>query len=139
MAIAVEPCLLRKLVLLAECTPIATLKGKGRMSNLITNNATEQRLANYLRVHRRRVGLSQHELGRVLGYQDEGPISRHERFHSMPPLVIALSYEIVFRVPVSEIFAGLRDTVEADIEERLAELENRLQQGSVRDRHAVGI
>jgi hypothetical protein len=37
---------------------------------------------------------------------------------------------------VSEIFAGLRDEVEDDIEERLVAFENDLQQRSARDRHA---
>lgn len=96
------------------------------------------RLTNYLRTHRKKTGLSQRDLGRILGYQDEGPISRHERFHAQPPLLIALGYEIVFRIPISEIFAGLRDAVEQDIEERLSELERGLQETSGKGRHATG-
>lgn len=89
-------------------------------------------LANYVRIHRRRVGLSQRELGRFLGYQDEGPVSRHERFHSLPPFLVALGYEIVFQLPVSEIFPGVRDTVELAVEEQLAAFEIELQQRSGR-------
>lgn len=96
------------------------------------------RLPNYLRTHRKKTGLSQRDVGRVLGYQDEGPISRHEQFHSAPPLLIALGYEVVFRVPISEIFAGLRDAVEQDVEERLSELEQELQKRSGKGRHAAG-
>ena len=57
----------------------------------------------------------------------------------LPPLAVALSYEVIFRVPVSEIFAGLRDDVEDDIEARLTELEETLQKHSARDRHAIAI
>ncbi len=99
----------------------------------------DRRLANYLRTHRRNVGLTQRELGQILGYCDEGSVSRHERFHATPPLVVALGYEIVFRVPVSEIFAGLRDGVEGDVEERLAALEKNLEQRSAKDRNANAI
>lgn len=97
------------------------------MSKLLTIEKVNEPLANYVRIHRRRVGLSQRELGRLLGYKDEGPVSRHERFHSLPPLLIALGYEIVFQAPVSEIFPGLTHTVELVVEKQLAELENELQ------------
>lgn len=86
----------------------------------------EQQLENYLRTHRKAAGLSQHEMGVILGYGQEGPISRHERFHSIPPLVVAISYEVVFGVPVSDLFAGLRSTISDVIEERIIELEKNL-------------
>ena len=101
-------------------------------------NIEEQRLTNYLRTHRKKTGLSQRDVARVLGYDDEGPVSRHERFHSTPPLLMAISYEIMFKVPVSELFAGLRDFVEATIEERLSELQKELEQGSGKGQKASG-
>jgi|SRR5208282_1132742 len=99
----------------------------------------ERRFSNYVRIHRRNVGLSQRELGQILGYQNEFPISKHERFYCTPTLVTALGYEIVFQVPVSEIFAGLKDQVEEHIELRLAELETQLGQRGARDRRAATI
>jgi DNA-binding XRE family transcriptional regulator len=96
----------------------------------------ERRLTNYLRTHRRNGGLTQLELGHILGHCNEAPVNRHEGFRATPSLVVALGYEIVFRVPVSEIFAGLRDEVEEDVEERLAAFENDLQQRSAKDRKA---
>jgi hypothetical protein len=54
----------------------------------------------------------------------------------MPDLPIALGYEIVFRVPVSELFAGLHDEVAVEIEARLATLEERLGRRSARDHDA---
>ncbi len=89
-------------------------------------------LANYVRVHRRRAGLSQRELGRVLGYEDEGQVTRHERFHSLPPFLVALGYEIVFQVPVGEIFPGVRGSVEVAVEKQLAAFESELLERSGR-------
>jgi DNA-binding XRE family transcriptional regulator len=99
----------------------------------------ERRLPNYVRIHRRKVGLSQRELGRILGYQNEFPISKHERFHATPTLATALGYEIVFRIPVSEIFAGLKELVEEDVEQRMMELGTTLGKRGVNDPRAAMI
>jgi transcriptional regulator with XRE-family HTH domain len=96
------------------------------------------RLTNYLRTHRKKTGLSQRDLARIVGYKDEVPISRHEQFQRLPSVMVALGYEIVFQVPISEIYAGLRDAIEQDIEERISELERELQQKSGKGRHAAG-
>jgi DNA-binding XRE family transcriptional regulator len=87
-----------------------------------SSNAMREHLGSYIRAHRKRTGLSQRELARVLGYDHGGPVSRHERLRSLPPLLIAIGYSVVFRRPVSEIFAGLSETVELAVEERLSEL-----------------
>jgi hypothetical protein len=128
-----------KFTLLVLGLAAATLKEKGRMSKLFNNKLADQRLPNYLRVHRRGVGLHQKELSTVLGYLDDGPVSRHERFQATPSLLVALGYEVIYRVPVSEIFAGLRDQVEGEIEERLGVLEIGLQQRHARERGAAAI
>jgi transcriptional regulator with XRE-family HTH domain len=86
----------------------------------------QNRLVNYVRARRKRAGLSQVELAFVLGYRDEGVISRHELFRSVPPLLIALGYEVVFKTSVSELFPGLRETVENAIETSLADFESAL-------------
>ncbi len=80
------------------------------------------RLGNYLRVHRTRTGLFQREIGQLLGYTDHGEVSRHELSASLPTLVIALAYEVILRVPVSELFAGITETLEPQLEHRLREL-----------------
>jgi transcriptional regulator with XRE-family HTH domain len=88
----------------------------------------ENRLVNYVRACRKRAGLSQRELALILGYRNEGVISRHELFRSVPPLLMALGYEVVFQTPVSELFPGLRETIETAIEGNLAEFESNLRQ-----------
>lgn len=87
-----------------------------------------QVLGNYLRTHRKRSGLTQRELGLFLGYRDEGPVSRHERSKTVPPLIAALAYEVIFRVPVSALFSGLHAEVKRTMEGHLAALEEDLQQ-----------
>jgi hypothetical protein len=83
--------------------------------------------------------LSQRELGLLLGYKDRGEVSRHERFKAFPPLVIALAYQVIFRVPVSTIFLGMHGGVETTIEKRLVEMEKSLQGRSAKEPDAESI
>ncbi len=103
----------------------------------MTPKELDRRLSNYIRIHRRKAGLSQRELGRLLGYRDEETVGRHERFHATPPLEIAISYEIVFRIPIADLFAGLREVTEMKIEASLVELEEQLGRRSTHDRNAL--
>jgi DNA-binding XRE family transcriptional regulator len=96
------------------------------MHNFVIHEQPNE-LANYLRVHRRSAGLTQEELGRVIGYRSQGPVTRHERLESVPPFLIALGYEILFQEPAGNIFIGLKQTMELGIEERLAEFEESLR------------
>jgi len=93
------------------------------------------RLANYIRIHRRKAGFNQHELGSLVGH-DARIVHRHERALVTPSLAVAIGYEIIFQIPVSELFAGLRDDVAFDVESKLAQLEQDLGQRSIRDRAA---
>jgi DNA-binding XRE family transcriptional regulator len=94
---------------------------------------TAKPLANYLHVYRKKTGLTQREIGLLVGYLKEGAISRHERFHSLPPLLTALAYEAVFGVPVGDIFSGMRELVASNVEERIIELEEVLERANKRD------
>lgn len=85
------------------------------------------RLSNYIRTHRKRAGLSQRELARILDYTTKVTVFRHERVLALPPLLAALGYEVLFSVPISELFAGMREAVEQTVEERLTELEQELR------------
>ena len=96
-------------------------------------------LTNYLRTYRRQSGLSQRELGLLLGYKNRGQTWRHELFASSPPLAIALAYEVLYRAPVSTIFLGMHDTVRTKVEERVAAMEQDLQSRSAKDVDAESI
>jgi len=84
------------------------------------------RLANYVRAQRKKAGLSQRDLAFILGYGKAGAVSRHELSRSLPPLIMALAYEVIFQTPIAELFPGLHETVESAIENEIAEFESRL-------------
>lgn len=73
----------------------------------------------------------------LLGYPDEGQISRHERLQCSPPFRIALGYEAVFRVPVSKLFPAAFAEISEHVDARLKELEERLKQSTAKGRHAA--
>jgi DNA-binding XRE family transcriptional regulator len=92
-----------------------------------------QAAGNYLIAHRKKAGLSQREMGKLLGYRDPGQVSRHERSKSIPPLTTAIAYELIFRVPVSQIFVGMRESIEQKVEGNLSRLEGELGDRSATD------
>jgi len=101
--------------------------------------ANQKQLDNYLRTHRRKAGLSMLELGILLAYADEGAVSRHERSKTLPPLLIAIAYEVIFQAPVSELFPGMREMVELTIEPRLLRFEQELQEINQRNNKALRV
>lgn len=94
-------------------------------------------IANRIYAARRKASLTQKELAILIGYLDEGAIARHERFHSLPPFLTALAYEIIFQVPTGELFFGVRDAVKQVVEQRIGELMKELGQQDVRGKHAI--
>ena len=72
-----------------------------------------KRLHNYLRTHRKRAAFSQDEVAFLLGCQYGTKVSRYERNARQPSLETALTYEVVFGIPVRELFAGHFEKVEA--------------------------
>ena len=85
---------------------------------------------NHIRKHRKSTGLSQREIGFLLGYKNQWQISRHERSEAVPPLLAALAYQALFQVPVSIIFAPVHGTVLKTIEQNLADFERALTERS---------
>jgi transcriptional regulator with XRE-family HTH domain len=88
---------------------------------------TPHRLENYLRSYRKQSGLTQDEVGFLLGRRNGAQVSRYEKRHRLPPLETALACEEIFGVSVAELFAGVRQAVGRDIEKRRVELRLRLQ------------
>ncbi len=95
-----------------------------------------EQIGNYLRSHRRTSGLSQRELARIVGYLTRFQVARHEQSSAVPVLMIAIAYEVVFRVPLREIFSGLYRTIEARIEHELDDIEQELHESTVKGRKA---
>lgn len=65
------------------------------------------RTPHYARRCRKRAGLSQDEVARLLGTKCGTKVSRYERFARLPTLATAFAYEVLFGVPASELFAGV--------------------------------
>lgn len=93
----------------------------------------------YLRFLRRKSGLSQKELARILGTVTGGQVSRHERSVSPPTLIAAFGYQVMFRQPASEIFPGLFHTIEAGVVERIEAYEAALGESKAKGRAAAPV
>ena len=109
------------------------------MTNKNIHEHPNRSLVNYLRAHRRKTGFTQDEVSRVVGHGTHGTVSHHERFGSAPPLFVALSYEALYRVPVSELFAGLTEIVESSVESQIDEFERSLGEQSASGPRAAAI
>jgi hypothetical protein len=83
--------------------------------------ATEE-VGNYLRVHRLRYGLSQRDVGILVGYGYGVAVGRHERSSAAPSLLVALAYEVLYDVPVAQLFPGFRSVVAQSVGRNLQEL-----------------
>jgi transcriptional regulator with XRE-family HTH domain len=69
-------------------------------------------LESYLRTHRKRSGFSQDEVAFLLGSASGAKVSRHERLARQPSLLTVFAYEVIFRTPAKDLFAGLYQKVE---------------------------
>ena len=87
------------------------------------------RLANYLRVYRRRWALTQEELAFLLGYRNESIVSRFERQERRIPLAAAFACHLIFGAEPRNIFPGLFEQTENGVVRRMYELHQRLRQG----------
>ena len=78
-------------------------------------------LPNYLLTNRKRLSLSQEEVGFLIGAKGSGKesmVSREERFIRESSLQAAIAYEVIYGKPIRELFAGLYEEVERDVAER---------------------
>jgi len=55
------------------------------------------------------MGYTQKQVSRLLGHSDTSMVSHYERGRALPPLPVALSLEIILRVPVAFLFPGIYD------------------------------
>jgi transcriptional regulator with XRE-family HTH domain len=85
-------------------------------------------LPNYLRAHRKRLGLSQDEIAYLLGAASGAKVSRYERFVRGASFETALACEAVFKRPASELFAGLYKKIEREVAARAAALAQRIDE-----------
>ena len=70
---------------------------------------------NSLVLYRRRMGFSQKQVARLLGHRDTSMVSHYEHSRALPPLVVALGLEIIYRVPVAFLFPSMYDELKRQI------------------------
>jgi len=87
---------------------------------------SQQKLKNYLRTFRKRSHLSQDEVAYLLGSGSGCKVSRHERFARVPNLQTAMAFEVIYGVPIKELFAGIFQKVEKQTVRRVRFLACRL-------------
>jgi transcriptional regulator with XRE-family HTH domain len=88
-----------------------------------------RKLENYLRTHRKRVGLTQDEVAYLLGRECGTQVSRYERFKRQPSLTTVVAYEVIFGAAAQELFAGVAERIKPTIQKRARSLTQRLQAG----------
>ena len=75
-------------------------------------------LHNYISTHRRNHALSQSDLTVLLGAENRATVSRYEHALRLPNLEAALALEVVFGIPISELFVGVAGRVREDVSRR---------------------
>jgi DNA-binding XRE family transcriptional regulator len=99
-------------------------------------------LLTYLRTYRRRTGLSQEEIAFLLGGFTGATVSRHETATRMPVLQNALMYELVFAVPVKDLYFGIYQAARSTVLSRANSLRNSLvrqSRSTLRDRKIAAL
>ena len=86
-----------------------------------------KRLNNYLRTHRKHSGLSQSDVSYVIRVKHKAELSRYERGRRSPSLRTALACQELYGESVSELFAGLNDSVARDTRSQMNRLRGKFQ------------
>ena len=81
----------------------------------LMNNA----IAIYLRTYRKRYGLTQSEVARLLGLGSGQAISRYERLDRNPSLETVLACQVLFDALPHELYPGLYEKVEKLTKQRV--------------------
>lgn len=118
---------LGKFPLLGGRLEFANLKRKRAKLSVLFKCMKMQKLANYVKTHRKRCSLSQKELAFLLGVGSGAQVSRYERYSQEASLKTAFMCEVIFGVPAHELFAGQYQKVETAVRIRATKLIQRLQ------------
>lgn len=70
---------------------------------------------NHLRLHRRKWALSQEHVAQLLGLKARSVISRYERGLGLPPFRCAFGLQLLFGVPIQDLFPELTQSICDDV------------------------
>ena len=79
---------------------------------------TKDHLPNYLRMHRKRVRLHQHQIAHLVGARSGAKISRYEHYTRVPDLITVFALEMIYKTPAKELFAGIFDEARRLVHDR---------------------
>ena len=68
------------------------------------------------------MGFTQKHVSLLLGHRDPSMVSHYEHGRALPPLVVALSLEIIYRVPVAFLFPSMYEGLKRRIRDHEAAL-----------------
>ena len=85
------------------------------------------KLDNYLRTYRKKLGLTQREVAFLLGCHSGAKVSRYERSGRIPSVRTIFAYEAIFQKPARELFAGIYDRAERETLRKIRILVSRLR------------
>lgn len=85
------------------------------------------KLPNYVRSHRKRAGLFQHEVAFLLGSRSNSRLSRCEHFRSVPGFRTTLALLVIFHASPRDIFSGEYHRINQAVRRRAKRLSARLQ------------
>jgi transcriptional regulator with XRE-family HTH domain len=91
-------------------------------------------LPNYIRMYRKRIGLSIKDLSFLLKSKTGSSISRYEHFRRIPSFRARLSLMVIFRCEMEDLFPGEYEKVERTMSRRAQLLYNRVSQSQYRRR-----
>jgi transcriptional regulator with XRE-family HTH domain len=96
---------------------------------------------NLVRKFRRRLGLTQRELAQLIGFRAPAQVCRLERGLRRPSFLEAFRLQLVFRVPITQVFARVSELARADLITQLVRLNEKfLRSGCLQPRvgHKAG-
>jgi hypothetical protein len=79
---------------------------------------TKDHLPNYLRTHRKRVLLHQHQVAHLIGARSGAKLSRYEHYTRIPDLRTVFALEIIYCKPARILFAGIFDEARRLVQDR---------------------
>jgi len=91
-------------------------------------------LKSYVRPHRKRLGLTQAELGVLLGGEDQSVIARFEKGTRIPPLGIIFRLSELFDVPPEKLFPCLYNEHFSELLGDIGDLKAKLDQSDLTSR-----
>jgi DNA-binding XRE family transcriptional regulator len=83
--------------------------------------SSTESLHNYLRMYRHRLALTQRDVATLIGASEDA-VRKHEAGERLPPLESLLAYEVVLESPITELFAGVAESVRSGLQRRAGQL-----------------